>query len=394
MTDAIGTATYDAVNLDDRSPATRSRPLRCLWLSKGLGRGGAERLLVDMLPLMDRASFTIDVAYVLPWKDNYHNALEDNGADVHCLGSARPGDPRWLFRLSRLMAARDYDIVHTHAPLPGVGARVVPRSRTAVVHTEHNMWDRYRWPTRALNSLTYHRNTSVVAVSDSVAETIRPAASARKPPVTVIHHGTSLNSVVAYDPVERLRRRRVLGLPADRTIIMNVGNFTVKKDHMNLLRALAGEGPITGAHLALIGLGPLEQDLRVAAAELGISDRVTFLGSRDDVFELLPLADVFCLSSQFEGFPIALVEAMATGLPCVATAVGGIPELIEDGTNGLLVRPGSPPALQSAIERFIQDPELARTCAVAGRDTALSLDLRHAVRRLEQIYVAATSTLV
>jgi glycosyltransferase involved in cell wall biosynthesis len=192
-------------------------PLRCLWFTKGLGRGGVERLLLDMFPLVDRDRFEVEVAYVLPWKDAYHGALEDAGATVWCLGSSRPGDPRWVPALRHLIRRRSYDVVHTHAPVPAIAARLLSwgPSAPALVHTEHNMWDRYRHPTRLLNSATYHRNAAAVAVSDCVAGTIHPLWTGRAPEVRTVHHGTVLGSVRAYDHDERRARRVELGLPAD-----------------------------------------------------------------------------------------------------------------------------------------------------------------------------------
>lgn len=365
-------------------------PIRCLWLTKGLGRGGVERLLVDMYPLVDPSRYAVEVAYVLPWKNNYHAALVDAGATVHCLDGGR-GDPRWLPRLRRLMAEGGYGVVHSHAPLPGVAARMLPLPvpRPAIVHTEHNVWHRYRWPTRLLNDVTYGRNQGVIAVSGSVADTIRPRGRGRAVPVRTVLHGTVLGSVRTWDPEgdrARGRRRSAVGLPPDVFLVGNVGNFTAKKDHANLLRAMAGPGPIGGAHLALVGLGPLADELGRTARDLGIAERVHFLGSRDDVFDLLPLFDTFCLSSEFEGFPIALVEAMATGLPCVSTSVGGVPEILVDGVNGLLVPSKDPAALRHALEAMLSEPDLARRCGLAARHSAGELDLRHAVRALEEVY--------
>ena len=129
-------------------------------------------------------------------------------------------------------------------------------------------------------------------------------------------------------------------------MVGTVGNFTAKKDQATLLRALAELSPAGRDVVAvLVGLGPLEEELRALAVELGIGGRVRFPGSRDDVFALLPAFDVFVLSSRFEGLPIALLEAMATGVAPVATRVGGIPEVITDGQDGLLVDPGDPATL-------------------------------------------------
>jgi glycosyltransferase involved in cell wall biosynthesis len=183
-----------------------------------------------------------------------------------------------------------------------------------------------------------------------------------------------------------------LGLPGDAAVIGNVGNFTAKKDHSSMLRALAGasEGSaLAGAHLVLIGSGPLEGELRTEAEALGLTGRVTVLGSRNDVFEQLPLLDVFCHSSRFEGLPIALVEAMATGVACVATAVGGIPEILVDGENGRLVAPGRPEALGRALNEVLTDPDQAAQLGRKAAESAQGLDLRTSVERLQELYLAA-----
>ena len=364
---------------------------RCLWLTKGLGRGGAERLLVDLFPLVDRERYEVEVAYVLPWKDNYHAALEDRGAVVHCIGSGGIQDLRWLARLARLVGRGDYDVVHTHAPVPAVAARVLTglRRSPVIVHTEHNVWDRYRRPTRIANSVTYRANASVIAVSDTVAESIRPWPPAPRTTIETVYHGTTLDSIRHSHPLGREAGRARLGLPTERFLLGNVGNFTPKKNHRALLEAMAGAEWLDDAHLALVGLGPEEDALRSEVERLGLGDRVTFLGSRDDVFEILPLFDLFCLSSSFEGFPIALVEAMATGLPVVATAVGGVPEIVVDEDNGLLVEPGDVVELRRAIGRAISDPEAAAAMAKRGQEAAERLDLHHAATALQEVYERA-----
>ncbi len=360
---------------------------RCLWLTKGLGRGGVERLIADLLPLMND-EFEIEVAYVLPWKDLHHATIEARGFAVHSLGRGARPNQRWVPRLRRLLTEHPYQIVHSHAPIPGVAARLLAPSGTALVHTEHNLWPRYRMPTRVVNSLTYHRNQAAIAVSHSVANSIEPFRANRAPRVHTIHHGTVLSSIKPRRNEDLADRRRAAGLPTSCYLIGTVGNLTPKKDHRNLLRALDGPGPIGQAHLALVGEGPSHDELVTVADERGLSDRVTFLGSRDDVFDILGLFDVFCLSSRFEGFPIALVEAMATGLPCVATSAGGTEEILRDGTNGLLVPTEDHFALRAALERLIVDPELASRLGEAAAIDSQKLDLNRAAAELGELYRA------
>lgn len=353
-----------------------------LMLTKGLGRGGTERLLVGAARHLDRARFRLEVAYLLPWKDAFVADIEATGTPVHCLDAPRPTDVAWLARLRRLVREHDIDIVHTHMPLPAAYARLaLPRRPPAFVHTEHNMWSRYRWPTRLANQVTYGRNARAVAVSDQVAATIRSSV-----PVEVIVHGTD-PSLVVDGPGARAAARATLGLGEGARVVGTVGNFTAKKDQATLLRAFASvpDSP-GGTHLVLVGLGPLEDDLRALADELGIGPRVVWPGSRDDVFALLPGFDAFVLSSRFEGLPIALLEAMASGVAPVATEVGGIPSVITDGQDGLLVPPGDPDALAAALGKVLDDDALRADLGRQAARRAGDFDLVHAVRRTEDLY--------
>ena len=352
-----------------------------MMLTKGLGRGGTERLLAGAVRHIDPARFRVEVAYLLPWKDAFVEEIEAAGITVHCLDAPRPTSLGWIPRLRRLVEERHIDLVHTHAPLPAVAARLGLRRGTTVVHTEHNLWNRYRWPTRWANAATYRRNARVMTVSDGVAGSIRSSI-----PVQVVIHGIDA-AAMHHGDAARAEARRRLDLPTDAPVLGTVGNFTAKKDHAGLLTAFAtvvAERP--KARLVLVGTGPLEDALRSRAHALGLDDAVQFTGSRGDVFELLPAFDVFVLSSRFEGLPIALLEAMASGVAPVTTRVGGIPEVVTDGRDGLLVEAGDPGALANALTKLLADDATRSTIAAAARTRAAAFDLGRAVRRIEDIY--------
>jgi glycosyltransferase involved in cell wall biosynthesis len=364
--------------------------IRVLMLTKGLGRGGTERLILGAARHIDRSRFELDVAYLLPWKDAFAADVAATGAGVHCLDGPRVSGLGWVRRLRDLVRERDVDVVHTHMPLPAAVARLaLPGRAPAFVHTEHNLWGRYRLPTRWANAATYRRNARVIAVSDGVAASIRSPLVRPAVPVEVVVHGAD-TSLVVTGAGARAEARRRLGLPPDAPVVGSVGNFTAKKDQATLVRAFAALPPeLAEARLVLVGLGPLEDDLRALAASEGVASRVLFPGSRDDVFDLLPGFDVFALSSRFEGLPISLLEAMATGVAPVVTAVGGIPEVVTDGRDGLLVPPGEPAALAVALARVLGDGALRSRLAASARDRAGAFDLVHAVRRAEAVYCSA-----
>jgi glycosyltransferase involved in cell wall biosynthesis len=361
---------------------------RVLWLTKGLGRGGVEHLLLGALPHLDRSRYEVEVAYLLPWKDALVPAFEAQGVLVHCLGHRRAFDPRWMLRLREIVREGDFAIVHTHTPYPALGARLLAGpGAPAIVHTEHNTWERYHPTTRWANRLTFGRNAAVIAVSAAVADSIRPLRASRRNwrGAEVIHHGADL-AAVRRGPAARAASRAALGLDAEIGVVGTVGNFTAKKDHRTLLDAVAlaaVEHP--RLHLVMVGMGPLEAQLKEAAGTV-LDRRVTFTGSRDDVFDLLPGFDVFALSSRHEGLPIALLEAMATALPCVATRVGGIPEVVTDGVEGFLVPPGDPGALAAALGKLVEDPALRREMGSRAAARAADFDLGRAVRRTQEVY--------
>ncbi|MFD9067199.1 glycosyltransferase [Kitasatospora purpeofusca] len=375
-------------------PGPADAPVRVLWLAKGLGRGGAEQLLLNCARHADRSRYRIEVAYVLPWKDALAPALTEAGVAVHCLGGVpgTPGraDPRWPLRLRRLLAQRRYHLVHTHMPVPAAAARLLAPTLTGrgprLVHTEHNVWERYRPATRWANALTYRRNDAVIAVSHAVARTVPPGRRRPGEWVTVVHHGPDLAGA-SGGPAARAAARAELGLPDEAFVVGTVGNLTPKKDQATLLAAhadLLRRHP--RARLVLIGTGPLEGQLRARAAELGIADAVLMTGSRSDVPQLLPALDVFTLSSRQEGLPVALMEAMTSGLPSVVTRVGGIPEVLDDGEQGYLVPPGDPSALADAFARLAEEPDLRTRLATAARERSERFDVAGAQRAVEAVY--------
>ena len=353
-------------------------PVGVLMLTKGLGLGGTERLIAGTVHHLDPSRYRAEVAYLLPWKDALVDDIRRDGVNVECLDAPRAGSVAWIGRLRRLVRDHDIAIVHTHMPQPAVAARMAfGRSGPALVHTEHNLWPRYRPLTRWANRATYRRNRAVIAVSSGVAASIRSGVH-----VDVVRHGVDAPRATADAAGARAR----LGLGPG-PVVGTVGNLTAKKDHETLLRAIAlVRADVPDVRLVIIGAGPLDRTLRDRVEALGLGDVVVLAGSRADVADLLPAFDVFALSSRFEGLPIALLEAMGSGLPCVATTVGGIPEVVTDGVDGVLVPAADPAALAAALGRLLGDraqaSELGRRAAVR----ATEFDLPAAVRHIERVY--------
>jgi glycosyltransferase involved in cell wall biosynthesis len=356
-----------------------------LILIKGLGRGGAEQLLASGIPYLDRERYRYRFAYLLPWKDSLVAEVRAAGLPVDCLDGAKGAG--WVARLRSLLRREDIRLVHAHSPVAAAAARLVAGRRVRVVYTEHNVWSRYHRATRAANLLTFPRNDHVFAVSDMVRASVRypgPLRALPMPPVETLHHGLDPAAAGGF---EADGVRAELGIPNDAPLIGSIANFKAAKDHATLLRAAARvREAVPEVRLLLVGQGPLEAETRRLAGELGLADAVVFAGFRTDARRLAAAFDVFTLSSTYEGLPIALIEAMALGRPAVVTRVGGTPEVVTDGADGLLVPPRDPAALASALLRVLADPGLRAAMGAAARTRAMEFDIRKAVRRMEQVY--------
>jgi glycosyltransferase involved in cell wall biosynthesis len=368
---------------------TAAPHLRVLWLTKGLGPGGAERLLVEQAAARAPA-VECEAAYLLPWKQHLVGELEALGVPTHCLGVRTEADPRWLLRLARLLRTRRFDVVHAHSPVSASLARVLVRASfrsTAFVYTEHNRWPSYRVETRYANQLTFGLNDKVFAVSDDVRDSV---SNRYRPDVEVLVHGVNIARVRSF-LTEREATRRELGVGPGEWLAVTVANLRAGKNYRGLIDAatiVIDRG--VPVRFATAGQGQLHDEIGALHQKSGLGERFALLGYRDDATRLIAAADVFVLASHHEGLPVTVMEALTLGVPVVAPAVGGLPEVVIDGKNGLLVTPGSPTALADAIGRALDPTVHARLAAGPGQ-TGDQFSSVHAVARIEQSYEALTS---
>jgi glycosyltransferase involved in cell wall biosynthesis len=359
---------------------------RILLLIKGLGRGGAEQLLVSAAKYLDLDRFGYEVAYLLPHKNDCVPELEAAGISVHCLGGADPG---WIARLRKLVSRRRFALVHSHLPYAGIGARMGLKGRTRLVYTEHNQWDSYKPTTRWGNALTLWAEDHVFAVSRHVVDSMQlPRAFARilrSPPMEVLYHGIDLDRVEAWRRSNGVRAE--LGIPAAAFVVGTVANFRVEKGYQHLIRAAQlARRSIPNVRFLLVGRGPTEPEIRQLVHRFGLEETVIFAGFRSDAPRVCSAFDVFALSSIHEGLSIALIEAMALGKPSVVTSAGGLVEVVRDGVDGFVVPSRNPAAQAAAIVRLAHDPGLSSRFAVEARRRAVEFDIRKTVRRIETVY--------
>jgi glycosyltransferase involved in cell wall biosynthesis len=358
------------------SSGPADRP-RVLILIKGLGIGGAERLISDGAEHWDRDRFDYRVAYVLPWKDQLVRSIREHGIEVDCLGSRRGMGPASFLNLRRLVRSWRPALIHAHLPSAGILARA--SRRTPVIYTEHNIASSYRQPTETLNRLTYGRNAAVIAVSDAVAGSLLgyPGPTPRVIPNGITFEVTAEESAAV---------RRELGLRPEQRLVVHVGNIRPHKGHESLIaatRLLAAEGP--DFLVVSVGAEKHAGDLarvRESADNAGVSGRIRFMGRREEARAFLAAADVVVNPADFEGLPLAVLEALALGKPVVATAVGGVPTVVIDGVTGRLVPPGDPDALAAGIREALLSPAAAGW----GKEGAELVARDHGIARMISEY--------
>ncbi len=291
--------------------------------------------------------------------------------------------------IGRMLREDPADILHAHTAhahsICLKAKRRCGKRKPRIVVTRHVAYSIFRHSFMGLNRWKYNRADLIVCISNAVKkQLLEDGVSDDK--LTVVHNG--IETALFANPLDLSRTyRKEWKLPDDAFVLGNVGAHTPEKAQRNLLAAFARLYP---AHPKLyclfVGDGPERAALTAQAADAGCGDRVRFAGVRDDVPSLLAFFDLFCCPSISEGFSLAVLEAMASACPIVATRAGGIPELVRDNQEALLVEPGDVPELAIAIESLLNDPGGARGLGAAARSRATS---RFGYRNTARLTLAA-----
>ena len=290
--------------------------------------------------------------------------MRKKGVDLRILGK-RPGlDLLVVRRLAAIMRDFQPDVVHSHLPILQY---VVPAARKAhvgnLVHTVHNMAKKETSSNlKRLLSRRYYRNGSVVpvALSEVTKRSVEDVYGLDASQVAIVANGIDLE---AYEP----KRDYSLSVP---TRISHIGRFEEQKNHAALVDAAAQlKADGFDAVFDLYGVGSLMEEIKGAVAKKGLESEFSFHGLTDNVPNALGKADLFVFPSVYEGMPMVLVEAMAAGLPIVASAVGGIPDMLQDGKSALLCEPDAV-SVVTAVERLLSDEGLRKSLGMAARERA------------------------
>lgn len=353
-----------------------------------LSPGGAERVAVHIARGLNRRryeplviSFTGRVGCDLDYM------LEDAGIEVRYLGKHPGFDYRVYSRLGAVLKECEPDVIHTHLhvlryALPSM----LLMKRVAMVHTVHNLAEREIEPrARLIQRYALNHGVKPVAVAEEVALSMGALYG--------IHRCRVISNCIPTDlyanpQTSRKEWRAKHGFKDSDVLFVCVARFAPQKNHALLVESFS-EGPASDprAHLVLVGEGDLRVDLEEQARKLNLAGKVHFLGLRADIPDVLGAMDVFVLSSDYEGNPLSVLEAMASGLPIISTAVGGVPNLFEAGNEGFLAPSGDLHGLAKSMNSLLKYEAVRQSMgAAAARHARENFDVSTMVRAYEEVY--------
>jgi glycosyltransferase involved in cell wall biosynthesis len=343
--------------------------IRILLAIDDASLGGGQMHVLLLAKYLKAASFDVEIATAASgWLVDEAVKLD---LVVHQIAIAN--SLRWqsFDDMRQLLRSQKFDVLHTHGGTAGFWVRLVVagfKNRPVVVHTYHGLhylhisqslgWNIQakvkREIFRRIDRLLLTYTDQIICVCRSDYQKAIEAGVADSAQTSIVYNGIEIDKFSS--PLDRIITRQLFGIDSTEFVFGNVGRLHEQKGHKFLLKAFAKIRNI--ARLIVIGDGNMRDELMILADKLAISNRVLFLGARADIHEFLSAIDVFVMPSLWEGQPIALLEALAIGKPCIASAVDGIPEIITDGINGYLINPQDIETLANIMDDAIENPDL------------------------------------
>ena len=347
---------------------------------------GVTRLFSWWFPRFDKSRFEVTLCG-LKRPEPASQKLAAEGVPVTHLGRG-PFDPRLLTDVVRLVRRRNVRILHVHGYAASDFGRVAARITGARLVLHEHFADPKLPPHQALADRVLSRLTDrAIAVSGSTRDFLVRERFVPRERVRLIWNGAPLDEFAPVSRERGLAVRRQLGIPDTALVIGAIGRLNPQKGHRYLLDAApAVLARHPEARFLIAGDGDLMNPLRGQAASLGIRDHVVFAGHRDDVPDVLGAVDVLCIASLYEGTPLTLFEAMASGKAVVSTSVDGCREVIADTETGLLVGPGDSQALSIALGLVLGDRELRERLAANALLESQNYDVNACVRQIQEVY--------
>jgi len=364
--------------------------IRVLHIIKSLGRGGAETLLQETLAAHDKNQFEFHYIYFLPWKDQMAAGLEAEGGKVTNLPAK--DNARIMLQAGtviKYIRKNKIDLVHCHLPWAGFLGRLIrKRIGIPVIYTEHNKQERYHKLTRLLNKSTFNKQNIAIAVSQDVEESIRKNIDVTIP-VTTILNGVnttrfSRNNELGFDC------RNQNGIPKDAVVIGTISVFRFQKrliEWIDLFVSIYAQCP--NVYGIIVGDGILNDEVHAHIKAKGMGGIIILPGLKTDVIPWFSAIDIFMMTSEFEGLPIALLEAMSMECAVVCTDAGGIKEVIRNGQDGFLHPVSEWKGMEKDILYLVNNKNKIRHWGNAARKRVVeAFGINSMVEHIERLYLS------
>lgn len=340
--------------------------------------GGMKNHLLALIEQSDRGKFE----HMVACPENMVDSFACRGVRTFCIPIngelSLSADLAIIGKLVMLLKKQRVDIVHAHSFKAGLVGRLAAKvaGTQAVVLTVHNSICNEQWSYwkrlifNVCESVLFACTDRIITVSESLRQEIFYRLKTSSEKIITIYNGIIVED---FDLTpDRNYLQKTTGIPVEKVIVGTVSRLAVQKGVGNIIKA-AAELSLKDKQISylVVGDGPLRAELEREAEELKVSEQFFFSGERHDINRILPCLDVFVLASLTEGFPLTILEAMASRCPVVATKVGGIPEIINNGINGLLVNPGDISALAKAIKTMILEPKRSKDMGDVGRQQVI-----------------------
>lgn len=400
------------------SPNTR---IKVLHLIKSLGRGGAEKLIPETALVHDQSRFEFHCLYFYHQEQNILDELEAAGIQTHLIPS---GNLELFFQIKKVkqfVLQHGFDIIHAHLPWAGILSRFVGKELSIpIVYTEHNTWERYNKISYLGNRMTFKHQDVAIAVSNEVALSMRlnsiwdPYRRGGRLKVQVVQNGVNTEVFkrerlesgkleIERLEIERLEEvqftvkgvlgiptlRDQLGIPEGALVIGKVAVFrSQKRLWLWVELALRTLEKCPETHFLLVGDGEWRERILTQIKKSGKSAHFHWVGVQKNVVPYLSLMDIYLSTSEFEGLPIAMLEAMSCEVPVVATRAGGIGEVIQHGKQGYLTEIEEWEELEKYCLELLLNPKLRQEMAQAARERVIEkFSMKRMVSELEGIYL-------
>jgi len=356
--------------------------MRILHVITTLDTGGAERLMVDLLPLLNKKGDKVELLLFNGVMTPFRHEIEKRGVIVHELANIDSDikrtevyNPLNILRLRRFIGG--YDIIHTHntaCQLYVPIARLLSRSHVKLITTEHNTTNRRRSIKllHPLDKWMYRQYARVICIGDSTRDNLE-AYLGEECRTQVIYNGVDTSRFVR--PIKDVSAQ-------EEFVITMIAGYRPQKDHKTLIKSLIHLP--SNYRLQLVGDGECEPQLRELCKDLGLEDRVIFMGVRMDVPDVMEMSDIIVLSSHWEGLSLSSIEGMASGRPFVASDVDGLRDVV--GGAGVLFPQGDDKALASNIQYLCEHPDEYHRIAEACQRRAMEFDISVMADAYHQLY--------